>query len=159
MNLVRTDHGVAVDTGTGGFLPLRYVMAIGRNYAEHAKELGNAVPDRPVVFTKSPFSIALHDEEIIIPRICQDQEQVDYEAELAVIIGTSVRDVPMASALSHVLGYCCANDVSARWVAEIGVGRSVVPRQVVRHVLPAGSDCGAGEGRARCPGAAHPLPR
>ncbi|MBX3357741.1 MAG: fumarylacetoacetate hydrolase family protein [Phycisphaeraceae bacterium] len=122
MNLVRTDHGVAVDTGAGDPVLLRYVLAIGRNYAEHAKELGNAVPDRPVVFTKSPFSLGLSGEEIIIPRICQDQEQVDYEAELAVVIGTSVRDVPIAAALSHVLGYCCANDVSARWWQKSGSG-------------------------------------
>ncbi len=62
----------------------------------------------------------------MIPGLCRDAatggEQVDYEAELAVVIGEACRDVPEPEALSHVLGYCCANDVSARWWQKEGAG-------------------------------------
>lgn len=121
MNFVRTDFGLAVE-GVGGGLPIRHIIGIGRNYAEHAKEQAAAVPDRPMIFTKNPMAACLNGDEIVVPRICQDRPQVDYEAELAVVIGRAARDVNERDALSVVLGYCCANDVSARWWQKEGSG-------------------------------------
>jgi 2-keto-4-pentenoate hydratase/2-oxohepta-3-ene-1,7-dioic acid hydratase in catechol pathway len=103
-------------------IELRHIIGIGRNYAEHAKEQAADVPERPMVFTKNPMAACLSGEEIVVPRVCQDREQVDWEAELAVVIGRATRDVPIESALSHVLGYTCANDVSARWWQKEGSG-------------------------------------
>lgn len=126
MNLVKTDLGVAVDVGGGSRLLLRHIIGIGRNYAEHAKEQAAAVPTRPMVFTKNPMSACLNGDDIVIPPVCRDAatggEQTDYEAELAVIMGSHARDVREGEALSYVLGYCCANDVSARWWQKEGSG-------------------------------------
>jgi 2-keto-4-pentenoate hydratase/2-oxohepta-3-ene-1,7-dioic acid hydratase in catechol pathway len=122
MNLTRTDTGLAVALPSGPPLPLRHIIGIGRNYAEHAKEQGAEVPDRPMYFTKNPFSAILSGDTIVIPKVCQDKEQVDYEGELAVIIGAAARDVEQSRALAHVLGYCVANDVSARWWQKQGSG-------------------------------------
>lgn len=126
MNLIRTDVGVAVVLPSGGQLPIRHIIGVGRNYAEHAKEQGAAVPDAPMIFTKNPASAILSGDDIVIPRICQDREQVDYEGELAVIIGKAARDVSEAEARDPrrgvVLGYCVANDVSARWWQKQGSG-------------------------------------
>jgi 2-keto-4-pentenoate hydratase/2-oxohepta-3-ene-1,7-dioic acid hydratase in catechol pathway len=68
------------------------------------------------------MAAGLDGDEIVVPKICQDREQVDFEAELAVIIGKKSRDVSTADALGRVLGYCCANDVSARWWQKEGSG-------------------------------------
>lgn len=121
MNFVRTDFGLAVERAGGG-TPIRHIIGIGRNYAEHAREQAAAVPDRPMIFTKNPMAACLHGDEIVVPRICQDRPQVDYEAELAVVIGRAARDVSERDALGFVLGYCCANDVSARWWQKEGSG-------------------------------------
>ncbi|MBX3365302.1 MAG: fumarylacetoacetate hydrolase family protein [Phycisphaeraceae bacterium] len=121
MQIIRSGHGLAVWTPTG-VLPLAYIIGIGRNYADHATEQGADIPERPMVFTKSPASACLHEEAIVIPRVCQDREQVDFEAELAVILSNSARDVPVERALDQVLGYACANDVSARWWQKSGSG-------------------------------------
>lgn len=126
MNLIRTELGVAVVLGDGGLLPIRHIIGIGRNYAEHASEQGAALPDRPMIFTKNPASAILDGDDIVIHPICRDPatggEQVDFEAELAVIIGRAVRDVAEDDALENVLGYCCGNDVSARWWQKSGSG-------------------------------------
>lgn len=130
MDLVRVRRGgwnwVAVDTGRGEPLEIREVIGIGRNYAEHAKEQGAAVPDRPMVFAKNIASLVLDGEPIVIPAVARDAatggEQVDYEGELAVVIGQPARDVREDEALGCVLGYCCANDVSARWWQKQGSG-------------------------------------
>ncbi|MEX2217629.1 MAG: fumarylacetoacetate hydrolase family protein [Phycisphaerales bacterium] len=121
MNLIRAEFGIAVQTPAGP-LPIRHIIGIGRNYAEHAKEQGAAAPTRPMIFTKNPASASLDGDAIVIPRICQDREQVDFEAELAVVLGRAARDVPEARALECVLGYCGANDVSARWWQKEGSG-------------------------------------
>jgi len=125
MNLVRIEHGVAIET-PDGLLPVRHVIGIGRNYAEHATEQGADVPDRPMIFTKNPAAACLDADPIVIPDLCRDEatggEQVDYEAELAVVIGRAAKDVPASRALEHVIGYCCANDVSARWWQKKGSG-------------------------------------
>src|SRR5690606_32790190 len=81
-----------------------------------------AVPTRPMIFTKNPMAACLHGDDIVVPKVCQDREQVDFEGELAVVLGRAARDVAEADALSCVLGYCCANDVSARWWQKEGSG-------------------------------------
>lgn len=88
------------------------IVAIGLNYIDHAAEASMTLPAEPLVFTKFPSSMVGSGAPIRVdPRLTS---QVDYEAELGVIIGTTARDVPVASALSHVFGYTCVNDVSAR---------------------------------------------
>jgi 2-keto-4-pentenoate hydratase/2-oxohepta-3-ene-1,7-dioic acid hydratase in catechol pathway len=87
------------------------VIAIGRNYAEHAAELGNAVPDEPLIFLKPSTSvIGTHD----VIRLPVDSDQVEHEAELALVIGKVAKDVPREKAQEVILGYTCANDVTAR---------------------------------------------
>lgn len=126
MQLVHDGVGVSVKLPEGDLLPLRHIIAVGRNYAEHAAERGADVPDRPMLFTKSFASVIVDGEAIRIPPACLDPatggEQVDFEAELAIVIGRSCRDVVEADALEWALGYCCANDVSARWWQKSGSG-------------------------------------
>lgn len=126
MRLAHDGAGVSVELAGGGMLPLRHIIGVGRNYAEHAAERGADVPDRPMLFTKSFASVILDGEAIRIPGACADPaaggEQVDFEAELAVIIGRPCRDVSEDEAPGCVLGYCCANDVSARWWQKTGSG-------------------------------------
>jgi 2,4-didehydro-3-deoxy-L-rhamnonate hydrolase len=94
--------------------PLRpnKIIAIGRNYAEHAAETGSDLPKKPLVFAKFPSSVIGPDEPITWRESITTE--VDWEAELGVIIGKRARDVSEADALSYVFGYTCANDVSAR---------------------------------------------
>ena len=87
------------------------VVAIGRNYAEHASELGNEVPERPLIFLKPSTSVTGAGGTIDYP---PSSERVDFEGELAVVIGRLCRDVPAARAMEVVFGYTCANDVTAR---------------------------------------------
>ena len=87
------------------------VICIGLNYEDHAAETGAPIPEKPIVFSKYANSIIGHGEAIRIPPITQ---QPDYEAELAVVIGRTARNVPESEALDHVFGYTNANDVSAR---------------------------------------------
>lgn len=125
MNLVRTDLGVSLETPAGP-LPIRHIIGIGRNYAEHAKEQAAAVPTRPMIFTKNPASACLDGDDIVIPAVCRDPQfggdQTDFEAELCVIIGRHARDVAPELATTYIAGYCCANDVSARWWQKEGSG-------------------------------------
>ncbi|HYX28193.1 MAG TPA: fumarylacetoacetate hydrolase family protein [Pyrinomonadaceae bacterium] len=87
------------------------IMAIGRNYAEHAAEGGADLPKAPLLFNKLPNALSAHNAPIVLPRI---SEKVDYEAELAVVIGKPAKKVNEADALDHVFGYSLINDVSAR---------------------------------------------
>ncbi|RJK98468.1 fumarylacetoacetate hydrolase family protein [Vallicoccus soli] len=87
------------------------VVAIGRNYADHAKEMGGDVPEVPVVFLKPSTSVVGPGEAIRYPEI---SNEVSYEAELAVVIGRLCRQVPVEKVPEVVLGYTCANDVTAR---------------------------------------------
>ncbi len=99
------------------------IIAIGRNYADHAKEMGGALPTRPLVFFKNPASICNDGDAIVIPVICKEGgPQVDFEGELAVILGRECRDVAQGDALAMVHGYAVANDVSARWWQNEGAG-------------------------------------
>jgi 2-keto-4-pentenoate hydratase/2-oxohepta-3-ene-1,7-dioic acid hydratase in catechol pathway len=88
------------------------VVAIGLNYMDHVRESGMEVPKRPLVFAKFPTAIIGPGDEIRIPRAVT--ERVDWEVELAVIIGREARQVSVDDALSYVRGYTVANDVSAR---------------------------------------------
>ncbi|KAA9159463.1 fumarylacetoacetate hydrolase family protein [Amycolatopsis acidicola] len=87
------------------------VIAVGRNYAAHAAEFGNEVPTSPMIFLKPSTSVIGPNAAIKLPAA---SEQVDYEGELAVVIGQPIRNVPASRAASVILGYTVANDVSAR---------------------------------------------
>lgn len=122
MNIVRSEFGVSIELPGNKFLPIRHIIGVGMNYAKHAQEQGKGVPERPMLFTKNPMSACLNGDDIVIPKICQDREQVDFEVELGVVIGEKTRDISKADALKVVLGYCSANDVSARWWQKDGSG-------------------------------------
>ncbi|KAL5539923.1 hypothetical protein UlMin_043062 [Ulmus minor] len=87
------------------------IVAVGRNYAAHAKELGNAVPKEPVLFMKPTSSYLESGGTIEIPHPLQS---LDHEVELAVVMGRKARDVPEASAMDYVAGYALALDMTAR---------------------------------------------
>jgi 2-keto-4-pentenoate hydratase/2-oxohepta-3-ene-1,7-dioic acid hydratase in catechol pathway len=87
-------------------------VAIGLNYLDHVREAGMEAPSRPLVFAKWPSSVIGPDEPIVIDATLA--ERVDWEVELAAVIGTTARDVEASAALDHILGYTVANDVSAR---------------------------------------------
>jgi len=87
------------------------VVAIGKNYADHTREMGGEPPDAPVVFLKPSTAVVGHGDPVARP---SSVGRVDYEGELAVVIGRLSRDVPRERALDVVLGYTCANDVTAR---------------------------------------------
>ena len=87
------------------------IVCVGRNYAAHAKELGNDVPAQPMLFFKPTSAIIAHGETIRLPRA---SAKVDYEAEIALVIGRRARKVAAAQARDFLAGVACANDVSAR---------------------------------------------
>ena len=91
----------------------RAVLCIGLNYHRHAEELGAPVPEYPVVFMKSPAAVQNPGDPIELPTSLAS-EQVDYEGELAVVIGRRCKNLAPAQAPSVILGYTCANDISAR---------------------------------------------
>ncbi len=96
----------------------RQFVAIGLNYRKHAVESGLEIPKEPVVFTKALTSLAGPNDDITMP---DDSVATDWEVELGVIIGTTARKVSAEQALSHVAGYCLANDVSERdWQIKRG---------------------------------------
>ena len=80
------------------------VLGIGRNYRDHAAELGNDAPERPMVFAKAPFRVTGEGDPIVLPACCET-EQVDYEGELAVLLGRDAKDVALEDALSYVAGF------------------------------------------------------
>lgn len=122
MNLIRSEFGVSVELPGGKQLPIRHIIGVGMNYAKHAEEQGKGVPERPMLFTKNPMSACLNGDAIVVPKICQDRPQVDFEVELGVVIGEKTKDIAKSDALKAVLGYCSANDVSARWWQKDGSG-------------------------------------
>lgn len=87
------------------------IVCVGRNYREHAKELGNEVPADILIFLKPPSALLAPEGKIVMPRLSQ---RVDYEGELAVVIGQKCRNATESEALSFLRGYTCANDVTAR---------------------------------------------
>ena len=115
------------------------IVCVGRNYVEHAKELGNEVPKEPLIFLKPPSSLIGNGEAIVYPSL---SENVHFEGELGVIISKRAKHVKAADAPDYILGYTCVNDVTARdlqrkdgqWTRGKGfdtfcaVGPRVVPR-------------------------------
>jgi len=87
------------------------VVCIGLNYADHARETKAAIPSCPVVFCKFPTALLAHEGTVRLPR---ESAEVDYEAELVLVIGRGGRHIPQGEALSHIAAYSCGNDVSAR---------------------------------------------
>jgi 2-keto-4-pentenoate hydratase/2-oxohepta-3-ene-1,7-dioic acid hydratase in catechol pathway len=87
------------------------IVCVGRNYAEHAKELGNEVPQEPLIFLKPPSSLIASGDTIVYPKLSQ---RVDFEGELGVVIGKRARNVSRDEASGYILGYTCVNDVTAR---------------------------------------------
>ncbi|MWC31044.1 fumarylacetoacetate hydrolase family protein [Paenibacillus sp. MMS18-CY102] len=88
------------------------IICVGLNYRKHAEETNAPIPQYPILFNKFDNAIAAHSDDIPLP--IRVTEQVDYEAELAIVIGKQVKYVDKEQALSHVFGYCNANDLSAR---------------------------------------------
>ncbi len=88
------------------------VIAIGANYQEHINESNATTPERPLIFIKATTSVIGPNDTIYLPKVAPNE--VDYEAELAIIIGSTARRVSESEALDYVFGYTCANDVSAR---------------------------------------------
>lgn len=88
------------------------ILAIGKNYGEHAQETGSDLPGHPLLFLKATTTLTGPDTAIVLPREAPDE--VDYEAELAVVIGHKAKSVTELDAADYILGYTCANDVSAR---------------------------------------------
>src|SRR5262245_20269533 len=94
------------------------ILCIGLNYRKHAEESGAKVPEYPVLFMKSLNALQNPGDPIILPEV---EPEVDYECELAVVIGKAAKRVSPGQALSHVFGYTCANDVSGRsWQLKKG---------------------------------------
>jgi 2-keto-4-pentenoate hydratase/2-oxohepta-3-ene-1,7-dioic acid hydratase in catechol pathway len=118
------------------------IVCVGRNYLEHARELGNEPPKEPLIFLKPPSSLIASGDSIVYPSL---SERVDFEGELGVIIGKRARRVKASEAGNYVLGYTCVNDVTARdlqrkdgqWTRGKGfdtfcaAGPCVVPREDV----------------------------
>ena len=89
----------------------RNFVAIGLNYADHAKETGQELPAEPILFNKAPTCICGPNDDIMYPR---DSDRMDWEVEIAFVIGTRSRYVDEKNAMAHIAGYCLCNDVSER---------------------------------------------
>jgi 2-keto-4-pentenoate hydratase/2-oxohepta-3-ene-1,7-dioic acid hydratase in catechol pathway len=87
------------------------IVCVGRNYADHAKELGNEAPAEPLLFFKPPSSLLAPEGTIVRPELSQ---RVDFEGELAIVIGREAKDVKADRWRDYVRGFACANDVTAR---------------------------------------------
>lgn len=87
------------------------IVCVGRNYLEHARELGNEPPKEPLIFLKPPSSLIAFGDNIVSPAA---SERLDFEGELGVVIGKRARNVSAAGAHQYILGYTCVNDVTAR---------------------------------------------
>ena len=88
------------------------IIAIGLNYREHAAETGKPLPDRPLLFLKACTALNRHEAGIVLPAIAPDE--VDFEAELVIVIGRRAKNISEEQAGEYILGYTCGNDVSAR---------------------------------------------
>ncbi len=102
------------------------ILCIGLNYKQHAMETSTRLPDHPALFMKNIGALNNPGDPIILPPSCMNPLQVDFEAELAVVIGKAAKDVSASEALDYVFGYTIANDVSARlWQKEYCGGQWV----------------------------------
>jgi len=114
-----TDQRLTVDKLLAPLVPTD-ILCIGLNYREHAAESGSQVPPNPMLFIKASNTLQNPLDPILIPR---RSSQIDYECELAVIIGKTAKNVPRERALDYVFGYTAANDVSSRdWQREKSLG-------------------------------------
>jgi 2-keto-4-pentenoate hydratase/2-oxohepta-3-ene-1,7-dioic acid hydratase in catechol pathway len=118
------------------------IVCVGRNYVDHAKELGNPVPDEPIIFLKPPSALIADGDAIVYPALSQ---LLSFEGELAAVVGARARNVSRSAAHEVIFGYTCLNDVTARdlqkkdgqWTRGKGfdtfcpVGPWIVPRQHV----------------------------
>lgn len=102
------------------------IFCIGMNYRSHVEEMGGTLPEYPVVFMKPTRAVTSPFMPIKLPRVEHEAGEVDQEAELAVVIGRDAKDVSIEDAFDYVLGYTCANDVSARWWQKHGGGGQFV---------------------------------
>ncbi|QDU32989.1 Ureidoglycolate lyase [Poriferisphaera corsica] len=98
------------------------IYCIGRNYAEHAKEGGAEIPETPVIFMKPTTAVTNPESPVVIPACSSEKGEVDFEAELAVVIGKLGRNISEADAMDYVLGYTIGNDISARKFQKQGGG-------------------------------------
>lgn len=87
------------------------IVCVGRNYLEHARELGNEVPERPLLFFKPPSSLIEEGDAVVLPR---ESQRVEYEGEIAVVLGARARNVDPERAMRYVGGFAALNDVTAR---------------------------------------------
>jgi 2-keto-4-pentenoate hydratase/2-oxohepta-3-ene-1,7-dioic acid hydratase in catechol pathway len=94
------------------------IIAVGLNYRDHAKELSMKIPLNPIIFMKPNTSVIGHNDKIIYPAA---SKRVDYEAELALIIGKTAKDIGENDATKYIYGYTCANDVTARDLQALDV--------------------------------------
>jgi 2-keto-4-pentenoate hydratase/2-oxohepta-3-ene-1,7-dioic acid hydratase in catechol pathway len=92
-------------------IPRSKVVCIGKNYADHAAEMGGVVPDEPIIFLKPNTSVIGPNDTIVWPEM---SERIDHESELAIVIGRLCKDVPLERVNDVILGYTIANDVTAR---------------------------------------------
>jgi 2-keto-4-pentenoate hydratase/2-oxohepta-3-ene-1,7-dioic acid hydratase in catechol pathway len=120
------------------------IVCIGRNYREHAAELGNEAPAEPIIFLKPPSALAAHRDRIVYPAL---STRVDYEGELGVVIGRRAHQLKREDARTCIFGFTCVNDVTARdlqfkdeqWARAKGfdtfcpVGPWIVPQEEVRY--------------------------
>ncbi len=125
-------------TGVRLYAPIapRNYICIGLNYMDHCRETGSPVPTRPVIFAK--FSSALSNPGDTITWYADTTKEVDYEAELGVIIGKPCRRVSQAEALAYVGGYTCVNDVSARDIQSSDSGKQWVLGKTPDGFCPVG---------------------
>ena len=91
------------------------IVAVGRNYVAHARELGHEIPGEPLIFLKPSSAVVGDGDDVVYPHM---SHRVDHEGELAVVIGRRCKDVAASDALGFVRGYTCANDVTARDLQE-----------------------------------------
>jgi 2-keto-4-pentenoate hydratase/2-oxohepta-3-ene-1,7-dioic acid hydratase in catechol pathway len=113
-SLFATERGGTYRLGDVRLLPPTWpskIVCVGRNYREHAKELGNEVPGEPLLFLKPPSSLIATGDAILYPSLSQ---RVDYEGELGLIVGRRARRVKREEAWDYIFGFTCVNDVTAR---------------------------------------------
>ncbi len=118
-DLPKVDAGVRLGPCVGN---VRHFMAVGLNYEDHARETGNPIPAEPVMFNKAPSSISGPNDDVVIP---PGSTKLDWEVEIAIVIGDPGIYISEADAVKHIAGYCICNDVSERaWQTE-GTGHWV----------------------------------
>ena len=104
------DHKLASVRLLPPVLPSK-IICVGRNYVDHANELGNDVPTEPLIFLKPPSSLITDGDSIVYP---PQSSRVDFEGEIGLIIGKRGRNIAAADAMNHIFGYTCVNDITAR---------------------------------------------